>query len=528
MIRMMPPSVLRKAGIPLNAAFAAILCFAPPAAQSQYSVTELTTSTSFTAASQNGFGKPIATDGTYYAFSTGNALYSRAIKGGSRKLLFAAGGILPRSGVKAAIVYPQVVLDEGFAVFLAAETPGDSSVYGLYAVKADGSAPPERVIDSTQIASSSEWSSAMDAYAYSWPFQASNGVAVIALGGSLYSASLNGSDIRALWRANLTTFKGCQTEGDYHVIFHVNQVLPGAAATNGKSYVFGGGSILDFVGLYQGALTQTNSCDNLINSLITIDDAETMPVITLPGQPAKAGPFAFGNTNQSIQIDGDSVYFGASVANGVSSTEDYAGYFKVPLAGGKAEAIVTNISHVPGIESKGKFDEVQLMGFAVKNGRFVFMARDATPGNPGNTSFYLVDGSNYLTLFTSGTSVSNVCAGALDAEYAAPGALNQVSLSSTGLLAFGGEILPATVPDKNGPCSYPQGDYIHDPVGYFLLDTTHPLIPTETEVAIGPSLSVVYGEKPSLKIKVSPAEGSKDPDDLVPTGVVSVWFTNPE
>jgi hypothetical protein len=175
-----PLSGLRKAGMPVQCAlvaFVALLCVAPRSTYAQYSVTELTASTNFPASAQNGFGKPIATDGTYFVFSTGNALYSRAIKGGSRKVLFAAGDILPRSGVKAAIIYPQVVFDEGMVVFLAAETPADNSVYGLYAVKEDGSAPPERVVDSTQVGGSTTWSSDMDAYGYSWIFQSSHGVA---------------------------------------------------------------------------------------------------------------------------------------------------------------------------------------------------------------------------------------------------------------------------------------------------------------------------------------------------------------
>jgi hypothetical protein len=530
MIRMNhPPTGLRKAGTPVHGALVALvalLCVAPRSAYAQYSVTELTTSTNFPASAQNGFGKPIATDGTYFVFSTGNTLYSRAIKGGSRKVLFAAGDILPRSGVKAAIIYPQVVFDEGMVVFLAAETPADNSVYGLYAVKEDGSAPPERVVDSTQVGGSTTWSSDMDAYGYSWIFQSSHGVAVIALQGILYSAHLNGSDLKTLWEAQPKGFTGCPSKGTYSQLFLANSAY--TPATNGTAYAFGAGGTLEFEGLYQGPLTKTNSCDNLINTGIDGDSDPSQFVKILPGQPAKAGPFSFGNENQSIQIDGDYVYFGASVPNGVSSTEDYAGYFKVPLAGGKAEAIVTNISHVPGIESKGKYDQVWLLGFAAKNGKFVFMAQDATPGYPGNRSFYMVDGSKYVTLFTSGSSVSNVCAGALDAEYAAPGALNQVSLSSSGLLAFGAEVLPATLPNKSGPCSYPQGDYIHDPIGYFLLDTTHPLIPTETEIKLSVAEPVVWGEKPSLKIKVMPAADAKNPKDLVPTGTVTVWYTNPE
>jgi hypothetical protein len=167
------------------------------------------------------------------------------------------------------------------------------------------------------------------------------------------------------------------------------------------------------------------------------------------------------------------------------------------------------------------------MGFAVSNGRFVFLAQDAVAEYPV-ASFYMVDSSGYETLFTGGTSVSNQCAGALDAEYAAPGALNQESLSSNGLLAFGAEVLPATFPNGKGPCSWAQGSYIHDPVGYFVLDTTHRLIPTETEITLSPAQPIAWGQKPELKIKVMPAVGAHNPKDLVPTGVVSVWFTNPE
>jgi hypothetical protein len=499
-----------------------------PGATAQYSTVELTNSSDFHIGSQDRFGNPIATDGTYFAFSTWNALYSREIGGGGRKLLFAAGDTLPRSGVKAGIIYPQVVIDNGTVVFLAAENPNDSSsLFGLYAIKADGSAPAERVFDSTIVSSSENWSADMDKYAYSWIFQESHGVAVIALQGVLYSANLDGSDVKTLWQANPPNFAGCPSQGDYHQIFTVTQAtLP---ATNGTHYTFDGSSILGFVGVYQGPLTEVDACGNPINSQITLDDASTKPVITLPGQPVKAGPFQFQNTGQVIQIDGDDVYFGASVAEGVSATENYTGYFRVPLAGGKAEAIVTNISHVPGIvNAKGEYDQVWLLGFAVKNGKFVFLAQDATPGNPGVASFYMVDGSKYVTLFSSGSSVSNQCAGALDAEYAAPGVLNQVSLSSSGLLAFVAETLPAYVPDENGPCSYAQGQYIDDPISYYLLDTTHPLIPSQTETSLTLSSPLTFGEKPSLKIKVSPAEDSKNPRHLVPTGIVSVWFTNPE
>jgi hypothetical protein len=507
---------------------AATLCLlSHGAALSQYSTRELTNSTHFPTASQNQLGKPIATDGTNVAYSTGVALWSQTVAGSEPKPIFRAGELLPKSDSKAQLIYPQVVVTNGTVVFLATDssTGSQSGLFGLYTIKADGSEPATRVFDSTNVATAYDWSTEMDPYAYSWVYQASHGVAVIALQGVLYSANLDGTGVKTLWATSPSGFKGCQSGGAYNQIFLTNSAyLP---ATNGTSYAFAGGSTLEFTALLQGPLSENNSCDELINSQISNDFDPSQALKTLPGQPANAGPFAFGNTSQSIQIDGGYVYFGAYVKNGVSSTEDYSGFFRIPLKGGKAEAIVTNISHVPGITGKGGvFDQVSLMGFAVSNGRFVFMAKDAVSPNPV-VSFYMVEGSRFVTLFKSGSSVSNVCAGALDAEYAAPGALNQVSLSANGLLAFGAEVRPATSPNLIGPCSWPQAYYIFQPVGYFLLDTTHPLIPTETEISLSVSQPIVYGEKPSLRIKVMPAEGAKNPKDLVPTGVVSVYYTNP-
>ncbi len=493
---------------------------------SQYSTRELTNSTLFPTAAQNGFGKPIATDGTYVAYSTGLSLWSQTVAGSKPKRIFASGQLLPGSDIRATLIYPQVVVTNGTVVFLATNNKGESGLFGLYAIKADGSEKAAtRILDSTQVADAYDWSADMDPDAYTWAFQVSHGVAVIGLEGVLYSANLDGSDVKTLWEASPSGFKGCSTGGAYHQIFLADfAYLP---ATNGTNYAFAGGSTLEWAGLYQGPLSANNSCDNLINSQISNDFDPSQALKTLPGQPAKAGPFAFFNSFQSIQIDGDYVYFGASVTNGVSATEDYTGFFRIPLRGGAAEAVVTNISHVPGITGKGgKFDEVDLMGFAVSNGRFVFMAQDAVSPNPV-MSFYMIEGTKFVTLFTSGSSVSNVCAGAPDAEYAAPGALNQVSLSANGLLAFGAEIRVATFPNQVGPCSYPQVYYIDQPVGYFLLDTTHPLIPTETEISLNVAQPIVYGEKPSLRIKVMPAEGAKNPKDLVPTGTVSVYYTNP-
>jgi len=515
--------------LPICVAFMLVLSLASLGtgrSAAQYSTIEVSNSTQFPTATQSQFGKPIATDGSWVAYATGSALWTQTVAGSKPKRIFVAGDELPDSDVKAKIIYPEIFVTEGEVVFLATSGNGsETGLFGLYAIKADGSEPAHRVLDNTLAGTPSDWASDMDAYAYSWIFQASHGVAVIALQGVLYSANLDGSDVKVLWQAQPSGFTGCSTVGSYSQLFFANSVyLP---ATNGTNYAFAAGSTLEFEGLYQGPLKTNNSCDNLINSGINDDFDAAQAVKILPGQPVKAGPFAFPNTFQGIQIDGAYVYFGASVKNGVSATEDYTGYFRVPLKGGKAEAIVTNISHVPGIVSAGgKYDEVTLMGFAVSNGRFVFMAQDATPGYPGITSFYMVDGSKYVTLFSTGSSVSNQCIGALDAEYAAPGALNQVSLSPTGLLAFGGQILPATFPNQHGPCSYPPGDYIHDPVGYFVLETTHPLIATETEISLNAVSPITYGEKPSLKIQIKPA--GANPKNLIPTGTVSVWYTNPE
>jgi hypothetical protein len=532
MNRIVPSSRLRRASAgSLNLPLASLVLLAALGARpalSQYSVVEFANSTQFPTVAQQGFGKPAATDGKWVAYSTGNALWLQPVSGGEPKKIFVAGQVLPESDSKAQLIYPQIVIDNGTVVFLATDSPhSDAGLFGLYSIKAGSAEPAKRVFDSTTISSAYNWSADMDPYAYSWVYQASHGVAVIALEGVLYSANLDGTDVKTLWETQSSEFTGCSTVGTYGNIFLVDAAyLP---ATNGTKYAFAGGSTLEFEGLYQGPLTLDNSCDNLINSGINNDFDASQAVKVLPGQPAKAGPFAFPNEFQGIQIDGEYVYFGASVKNGVSSTEDYTGFFRIPLAGGKAEAVVTNISHVPGIvNASGKYDQVDLLGFAVSNGRFVFLAEDATPGNPGVASFYLVDGASYITLFSSGSSVSNVCVGAPDAEYAAPGAVDQVSLSPTGLLAFGAELRPPTFPNDKGPCSYPEGYYIDQPIGYFLLDTTHKLISTETEISLNVVPPITYGEKPEVKIQVKPASGQANPRNLTPTGVVSVYYTNPE
>lgn len=502
----------------LNLAVVALLT--APKAFSQYSTVELTNSTKFSATAQTGFGKPIATDGAYVAYSTGNALWSQSITGAKLRQLFVKGDLLPESSSRVAVIYPQIVVTGGTVVFLATDGGGDSTgLFGLYSIKADGSEPAHRVVDSTNVSTPTNWSDDMDIYAYSWVYQASKNVAVIALAGTIYSANLDGSDVKILWQAEPQGFKGCQTAGTYHTLFLDNSAyLP---ATNGTAYAFGAGSTLEFEGLYQGPLTVANSCDNLINSGISKDDVNT-PVKILPGQPLAAGPFAFLNSGQSIQIDGGYVYFGASVPSGVSSTEDYTGYFKIPLKGGKAVAIVTNLSHVPGLTSPGGgFAQVNIMGFAVNNGKFLFLAQDTKSNDPA--AFYEVKESEFEKVFASGTSVANRCVGAL--EYGSLAGLNQISLSSEGQLVFPAEE-PTVGPDLNGSCA--NAPYRFQPIGYFVVDTNHLLIPTETAITITPSLPLAWGQKPAMKVKVLAAETASNPKDLVPTGMVTVYFTNPE
>jgi hypothetical protein len=156
----------------------------------------------------------------------------------------------------------------------------------------------------------------------------------------------------------------------------------------------------------------------------------------------------------------------------------------------------------------------------VNNGKFIFLAQDVAGNDPA--AFYMVQGSNYVKLFASGTSVDNNCVGSL--EYGNLGGLNSVSLSSTGQLVFSAEQL-SYGPDLNGSCN----DFFRfQPIGYFVLDTTHPMIPTETAISITPSLKVNYGDPLTMHIQVSPATGAANPNSLVPTGVVTVFFTNPQ
>lgn len=505
----------------LSLAFA--LLFLAQRAAAQYSTVEVNTVAQFPKPAQAGFGfgATFSTDGTWLAYSTGNAVWSQSIKGGKLHRLFTTGTVLPGSDIKAKLIYPQTEVSNGIIVFLATDEGGESGLYGLYAIDADGSGPARRVADSTQAPAAINWSNDMNPEGVYGFFQVAKDSVVFGLqGGTLYAVGIDGSHLRPIWQVKPGGFAGCSSGGEYHSIFLVNQAFQ--PATDGTNYAFGAGNFLDFAGVYHGPLTTTDACGDLIDTGDSIDDPSLK---ILPGQPQAGAAFAFPQ-GQNFQIDDGFVYFGAYSSHGVSSTEDYYGYFKVPLKGGKASVLVSNISHVPGLVGPhGNFAQVKLLGFAVRNGRFIFTAVDEAQNDP--QSFYMVDGDSYIKIFQSGTSVSNHCAGSLDSGFADEATINQSSLTANGKLIFYAFDAPPTFPNATGPCSYPQFDYIHLPVGFFVVDTTHPLIHTETEISLSVGQPVVYGEKPSLRIKVMPAEGARNPKDLVPTGVVSVYYTNP-
>jgi len=507
----------------LNLAFLALLL--AHRANSQYSAVEVTRLSQFPPAAQQGFGygAPVATDGTWLVYSTSTAVWSQSIKGGPLKRLFAAGALLPGSDAKAKLIYQQIEVDQGIVVFLATDGGGGTDgLFGLYSVKADGSEPAKRVADSTLAGQTANWYDFMQPVATYGFFQVNNGVVVFELeGGTLWAANVDGSNLRSIWQVEPSGFKGCSSGGEYSNVFLVTQAFQ--PATDGKNYAFGAGNFLSFDAVYQGPLTTSNACGDLIDSGDSIND----PALKiLPGQPQAGAAFAFPQ-GESFQIDGGYVYFAAYSANGVKAGEDYYGYFKVPLKGGKASVVVSNISHIPGIVgSHGAYVQAKLLGFAVRNGRFIFAAQDTTQNDP--ESFYMVQGASYTRLFASGTSVSNRCIGGLDSGFNGEIEINQHSLTSDGKLVFYAYDAPPTFPNAIGPCSYPIFDYIHLPYAYFVLDTTHRLMPTETEISLNVVPPILYGEKPSLKIKVMPAAGAANPKNLVPTGTVSVWYTNPE
>jgi hypothetical protein len=495
-----------------------------PQAIAQYSTRVLINSNTFPTDTTPGFGfgQPIVTDGTWAAYSTNDAVWSQPLAGGTPKKLFSVGTTMPGSSVPAAYIFPQVEISGGTVVFLA-NNGGNLGIYGLYSIKADGSAEARRVADSTIAPSVQDsgspnsilWYDDMSVYGNYGVFQVSHGVVVFALSGILFSANIDGTNLKTLWQTfPKPGFQGCPTGGEYNNIFLT--VAAAEPTTNGTDVAFTASSYLDFVALYNAPLPSDDNCKDLITSGVGNTGG---PVSTLPGQPQDGIAFVFAG-GQGIVIDGDYVYFGASAGNGVVYGESYTGYFKIPLAGGAATPVVTNLSQVPGLTNPdGSYAQVYLGGFAVNNGEFVFLAQDVAGNDPA--AFYKVEGSKFVKLFASGTSVDNNCVGSL--EYGNLGGLNSVSLSASGQLVFSAEQL-SYGPDLNGACN----DFFRfQPIGYFALDTNHPLIPTQTAISIAPAANAKYGDPLTMNIQVSAAAGASNPKSLVPTGVVTVFFTNP-
>jgi Bacterial Ig-like domain (group 3) len=494
-----------------------LLSFAAPGLLAQYSVTKFIDPNTFPADTTPGFalGGAIATDGTYTAISTSDAVWSKTVAGGTPVKLFSVGTNLPSSTTAAAYIYGAVEVSDGIVVFYANGAASGGTLYGIYSVKADGSAAAVRVADSTQVATG-VWGENADPFGRYGLFDVAKSTVVFSLGGAIFSAGVDGSKLTTLWQTN-TSFTGCQTAGQDAAIFPVTGAFN--ATTDGTNYAYTGASDLSFVALYTEPLGTQDQCNDLITSGVCNICG---PVNTLPGQPRAGIAFAFQNL---VQIDGDYVYFMADAGGGVSTSEDYYGIFKVPLAGGPTTAVVTNLSQLPLLKTgPGTYDEPGFGGYAVKNGKFIVYAGDDTQGGTAEPAFYMLDGTNWITLFSSQTSVSNECMGNMtDSSLAG---LVQPELSSDGHLYFSGEFV-TTGPDLNGSCGYSFLRF--QPYAYYVLDTTHPLIPAQTTITTTPVPASITTSTPvTLNFAVSPATGASNPGSLIPTGMVNVYFTSPQ
>ena len=495
----------------------AVVCLGVTGMLAQYSTTKFIDPNTFPTDTTSGFGlgATLVTDGTYTALSTYDAVWSKTVAGGTPVKLFSIGTNLPSSSVPAAYIYPAVEIDGGTIVFYANGAGTNSTLYGIYSVPADGSSAAVRVADSTQVASG-VWYEDVDVYGRYGLFAVSKGTVVFSIGGSLYSAGIDGSNLTTLWQTN-GSFTGCSSNGTYSGIFTVTGA--GVPATDGTNYALTASSDLDFVGLYTGPLTTPDTC----NDLITSGECNICgPVSTLPGQPQPGTAFSFQNL---VEIDDGYVYFMADAGGGVSSSEDYYGLFKVPLAGGAATAVVTNISHIPALLNvNGTYDEPYFYGYAVKNGKVIFYAVDNTQGGTAEPAFYMVQGSNYVPIFTNQTSVENECIGNMtDATLAG---LVSPELSADGHLYFSAEYVTSG-PDLNGSCDYSFLRF--QPFAYYVTDTNHPLIPAETTITMTPAPATVTTSTPvTINISVGPTSGTSNPGGLIPTGTVWVYYTSPQ
>jgi len=496
----------------------AVLSLSAPALFAQYSTTKFIDPNTFPTDTTSGFGlgATLVTDGTYTALSTYDAVWSKTVAGGTPQKLFSIGANLPSSTTPASYIYGAVEISKGTIVFYAnGAISGGGTLYGIYSVPADGSGSAVRVADSTQVAQG-VWYEDVDVYGRYGLFSVANGTVVFGIGGSLYSAGIDGSNLTTLWQTN-SSFPGCSTNGEYSGVFQVGGA--NAPATDGTNYAFEGSSDLSFVGLYVGPLTTIDTC----NDLITSGTCNICgPISTLPGQPQNGTAFYFQNL---IQIDGDYVYFMADAGGGVSSSVDYYGLFKVPLAGGPANAVVTNISHIPALlNANGTYDEPYFYGYAVNNGKVIFYAVDNTQGGAAEPAFYMVQGSSYVPIFTNQTSVDNQCMGNMTDSTLA--GLVSPELTADGHLYFSGEYITSG-PDLNGSCAYSFLRF--SPYAYYVVDTNHPLIPAQTTITMTPAPASVTTTTPvTLNIAVGPTAGTTNPGGLIPTGTVWVYYTSPQ
>ena len=494
-----------------------LLSLAAPGLLAQYSTTKFIDPNTFPTDTTAGFnfGETIATDGTYTAISTNDAVWSKTVVGGTPVKLFSIGTNLPSSTTPAAYIYGAVEVSEGTVVFYANGSGSGGTLFGIYSVKADGSSAAVRVADSTQVAAG-VWGEDVDGYGRYGLFAVAKSTVVFSIGGALYSAGVDGSSLTTLWLSTAQN-QGCSAAGQDNEIFVVDGVSN--PATDGTNMAYTGSSTLSYVALYTEPLGTTMGCNSLIDSgVCNICGA----VSTLPGQPQDGIAFAFQDL---VQIDGDYVYFQADAGGGVSANEDYYGIFKVPLAGGPATAVVTNLSQLPLLKTgTGTYDEPYFYGYAVKNGRFIVYATDNTQGGTGEPAFYMLDGTNWITLFTSQTSVDNQCTGNMtDSSLAG---LVQPELSTDGHLYFSGEYVTSG-PDLNGSCGYSFLRF--QPFAYYVVDTTHPLIPAQTTITTTPVPASITTSTPvTLNFTVSTATGANNPGALVPTGTVNVYYTSPQ
>lgn len=491
--------------------------FSAPSLIAQYSTTKFIDPNTFPTDTTPGFGlgEPIATDGTYTAISTTDAVWSKTVAGGTPQKLFSVGTDLPSSTVAAAYIYGAIAVSQGTVVFYANGAGPSGTLYGIYSVPADGSGSAVRVADSTQVGTG-VWYEDVDIYGRYGLFSVADGTVVFSVGGSIYSAGTDGSNLTTLWQTN-TSFTGCQTAGQDSGIFPVGGV--GGAVTDGTNFAYTGGSDLSFVALYTEPLGTIDGC----NDLITSGTCNICgPVSTLPGQPQPGTAFTFQDL---LQIDDGYVYFQADAGGGGLNGEDYYGIFKVPLIGGAATAVVTNLSQLPLLlNGSATYDEPYFSGYAVNNGKFIVYAGDNTQGGTGQPAFYMLNGNSWITLFTNVTSVNDQCTGNMTDSTLS--GLVQPELSSDGHLYFSAEYI-GSGPDLNGSCNYAFLRF--SPFAYYVLDTTHPLIPAQTTITLTPSPANITTSTPvTLNLTVGPAAGSGNPGALVPTGTVTVYYTSPQ